>query len=313
MSVLEVANLKKSYGRNLAVNDVSFSAGAGEIFALLGPNGAGKSTTMMMIAGLLQPDNGTISIDGDRFNHEERNIRGRLGIVPQDLAVYSVLTARENLHFYGGIYGLEKGKLTHRVKTVLDIAGLTDYADSPVQTYSGGMKRRLNFAVALLHEPQLLILDEPTVGVDPQSRAYLLEQVKKLSGRGMCVIFASHYMEEVQTIADRVAIMDHGRIIAIDFLSTLLNRVKGEIVIRTSNWSDQLNERFGKNAVITKNNGGSSVTLSVTSGSLKDDPRQMGGLLSDLADAGVVVESIDSQESNLETLFLELTGHALRD
>src|SRR5262245_28163715 len=206
MSLLEVSHLRKSYGATRAVDDLSFSVDAGEIFGLVGPNGAGKSTTMMILAGLRQADAGTVTIAGYAAGKGDHALQRILGVVPQDVAVYSDLTARENLEFFGEIYGLSGDDLKQRIERVLKDVGLTSQADHFVHTYSGGMKRRLNFGVALLHDPRLVILDEPTVGVDPQSRSHLLECVRQLAAGGVAVIYASHYMEEIEAICQRIAV-----------------------------------------------------------------------------------------------------------
>jgi ABC-2 type transport system ATP-binding protein len=225
MCLLEARDLRKHYDTQLAVDGVSLRVSAGEILGLLGPNGAGKTTTMLMLAGLLTPDDGAVRIDGVATDHDGRAWRRQMGIVPQELALYPELSAVENLTFFGGLYDVVGPRLVDRIDSVLETTGLTEHRDRPVRTYSGGMKRRLNFGVALVHEPRLLILDEPTVGVDPQSRAHLLERIRELRDRGMGVLYASHYMEEVQTLCDRVAVMDLGRIIANDTLDALLERV----------------------------------------------------------------------------------------
>ena len=199
MILLQVENLRKSYGSHVAVQDVSFSLDQGEVFGLLGPNGAGKSTTMMMLAGLLLPDSGTIRLGSEGTVYDARNPehRRQLGVVPQDLAIYPELNAVENLRFFGGIYGMSGATLQRRIDEVLSRVGLTGDAHRASHEYSGGMKRRLNFGVALLHSPKLLILDEPTVGVDPQSRSHMMDTVRNVSAEGVAVIYASHYMEEV--------------------------------------------------------------------------------------------------------------------
>lgn len=225
MSLLEARHLRKSYGPTLAVDDVSLTVSPGEVIGLLGPNGAGKTTTMMMLAGLLRPDAGSVRIEGGSFDTDARKLRRGLGVVPQELAVYPELSAEENLTFFGRLYDVPARRLAERVDRVLDLTGLTDSRRAAVRTFSGGMKRRLNVGIALVHEPKCLILDEPTVGVDPQSRAHLLEQVRRLAHDSIGVIYASHYMEEVQAVCDRIVILDHGRVIAHDTLDGLLQRV----------------------------------------------------------------------------------------
>src|SRR5580693_5413258 len=228
MNLLEVCNLRKTFGNLVAVEDVSFSVAAGEVFGLLGPNGAGKSTTMNMVVGLLAPDSGSIRLDGRELAPENRDLRMALGVVPQDLAIYPDLTARENLDFFGRLYGIRGRELKSRISEALSRTGLTSRANDRAANFSGGMKRRLNFGVALLHRPKLLILDEPTVGVDPQSRAHLLDCVRDLSREGIAAVYASHYMEEVETICQRVAIVDHGRVLACDHIKTLLSKMSAD-------------------------------------------------------------------------------------
>jgi len=237
MSFLEISRLRKSFGTLVAVDDVSFCVEAHEIFGLLGPNGAGKSTTMMMLAGLVEPDSGGIRLDGRDLAPGDRFARRPMGVVPQELAIYPKLTARENLRFYGRLYGLRGSKLKKRIADILQLIGLTERANGETETFSGGMKRRLNFGVALLHEPRLLILDEPTVGVDPQSRAHLLRCVRELSAEGVAVIYCSHYMEEVQELCDRVAIIDHGKVLTCDRIDHLLGRVDFEVRLHVTGTS----------------------------------------------------------------------------
>ena len=307
MSLLEAQNLRKRYGHTLAVDGVSLRVSAGEVLGLLGPNGAGKTTTMMMLSGLMKPDAGTVSIHGRYFDAAGRELRRELGLVPQDLAVYPDLTAKENLTFFGKLYGLTARRLRDRVESVLELTGLTD-ATGLVRTFSGGMKRRLNFGIGLLHEPKLLILDEPTVGVDPQSRAHLLDQVRRLGTEGVGVIYASHYMEEVQAICGRVAVMDYGHVLVDDTLDALLNRVSGEVEVIVDGWPPMLKARVADRARMIESRDG-TVRL-VVAGS---DVKALAELLRLLDEASVTVQSVKTREANLEALFLELTGHTLRD
>jgi ABC-2 type transport system ATP-binding protein len=221
-TLLEVSHLCKSFGGTVAVDDLSFQVEAGEIFGLVGPNGAGKSTTMMILAGIRRADSGTVSIAGRSAGQGDRAVQMMLGVVPQDLAIYSDLTARENLNFFGQIYDVGGAELEWRIERVLGQVGLESHADQFVRTFSGGMKRRLNLGVALIHEPQLLILDEPTVGIDPQSRSHILDCVRQLADDGVGVIYASHYMEEVEAICRRVAIIDQGKLLALGTLDELI-------------------------------------------------------------------------------------------
>jgi ABC-2 type transport system ATP-binding protein len=220
--LLQVSHLRKSFGGTVAVDDLSLHVDGGEIFGLVGPNGAGKSTTMMILAGVRRADAGTVAIAGHPAGQGNRSVQRMLGVVPQDLAIYAEMTARENLEFFGELYNVPGTELERRIERVLGQVGLESHADQYVRTFSGGMKRRLNFGVALIHEPRLVILDEPTVGVDPQSRSHILDCVRQLASQGVGVIYASHYMEEVEAICRRVAVIDHGKLLAEGTLEELL-------------------------------------------------------------------------------------------
>jgi ABC-2 type transport system ATP-binding protein len=222
VSVLSVRNLRKSYGDRVAVEDLSFEVARGETFGFLGPNGAGKSTTIACMAGLLAPDSGEISLDGGSPTDPE--VRRSLGLAPQSLALYPELTADENLRFFGRLYGLAGAGLARRIDWALELAGLADRRADRVGTYSGGMQRRLNLACALVHEPKMLLLDEPTAGVDPQSRNHVFTVIERLKAEGLTVVYTTHYMEEVERLCDRIAIIDHGRLLACDTLANLLAR-----------------------------------------------------------------------------------------
>jgi ABC-2 type transport system ATP-binding protein len=220
--ILEVEGLRKSYGSRRAVDGLSFAVRPGEIFGLLGPNGAGKSTTLSMLSTLFPPDEGSIVLDGVDVVRDPAAIRPRLGLVPQELALYPALSARDNLSFFGRIYGLGGRRLDERVDATLEVVGLRERADDAVKTFSGGMTRRLNIACGLVHSPKVLFLDEPTVGVDPQSRNFIFEHVQRLRADGMTILYTSHYMEEVQRLCDRVAIVDEGRLLALDSPQALI-------------------------------------------------------------------------------------------
>jgi ABC-2 type transport system ATP-binding protein len=220
--LLEVTHLRKSFGETVAVDDLSFHVETGEIFGLVGPNGAGKSTTMMILAGVRRADAGTVTIAGRAAGEGNRTAQRTLGVVPQDLAIYADLTAHENLRFFGELYDVPGAELQRRIERVLGQIGLASHADQYVRTFSGGMKRRLNFGIALIHQPRLVILDEPTVGVDPQSRSHILDCIRQLAAEGVGVIYASHYMEEVEAICQRVAIIDQGKLLAAGTLEELL-------------------------------------------------------------------------------------------
>ena len=230
-AILEVENLVKRFGDFEAVKGVSFTVDEGEVFGLLGPNGAGKTTTISMLTGVLEPTSGTARIGGHDLRKEPGEIKKINGLVPQDLALYPTLSARANLQFFGRIYGLRGKALRERVDDVLEIVALADRADEAIEKYSGGMKRRVNIAAGLVHQPRLLFLDEPTVGVDPQSRNHIFESVQRLNrDRRMSIIYTSHYMEEVELLCNRVAIVDQGRIIALDTIRNLIAILGGGVI-----------------------------------------------------------------------------------
>jgi ABC-2 type transport system ATP-binding protein len=310
MSVLEVSGLRKSYNGTPAVDGLSFSVDAGEVLGLLGPNGAGKTTSMLMIAGLLDPDAGEVRLSEGRLGPRTRAGRQILGVVPQDLAVYPDLSAAENLHFFGRLYGLRGDGLASRAAEILEWIGLTDHAGAAVRTFSGGMKRRLNFGVALMHQPRVLILDEPTVGVDPQSRAHLLECVRELARQGVGVIYASHYMEEVEAICHRVAIVDHGKLLACDTVDNLLQSVSSSLHLHVADPQAAARE-LGDLVELATSEGGGAV-LAVRSGRTSLS-RSLHQITEALDRAHIDVLRIDTEEANLERLFLNLTGHRLRD
>ncbi|MFN9720654.1 MAG: ABC transporter ATP-binding protein [Planctomycetota bacterium] len=313
-SLLEVENLEKSYGSLKAVDQLSFKVEAGEAFGLLGPNGAGKSTTMMMICGLLEPDAGEVRLDGRKLDRRDPQSRSRLGVVPQDLAIYPDLTARENLRFFSGLYHLSGDERCRRVDEALDRVGLLGRADDLAETFSGGMKRRLNFAAAVMHDPVLLILDEPTVGVDPQSRAHLIDCIRALQRSGTAIIYASHYMEEVQTICSRAAIVDHGRLLACDQIHELLKQIPFEVELRLNRSELPAGLQLGDSASIERDDG--EVVVRCRSQSHASEAalnHDVTSILTTLARHSIGVKSIRTQEPNLERLFLKLTGSRLRD
>ncbi|MEX0717063.1 MAG: ABC transporter ATP-binding protein [Planctomycetaceae bacterium] len=315
MPVLEARHLRKTFDGFVAVEDVNFAVEPGEVFGLLGPNGAGKSTTMMMLAGLLPPDGGTVLIDGEPFDSRDRALRKTLGVVPQDLAIYPELSARENLAFFGRLYGVRGALLQERIAEALERIGLTGRADDRVGHFSGGMKRRLNFGAALLHRPRVLILDEPTVGVDPQSRAHLLDCIRDASRDGTACLYASHYMEEVQAICQRVAIIDHGRMLACDTLRDLLGRLTTDLCLRIPAASDELRRRLnGTTEIESTPDGG---TLLVVSRDQQQDEKALADTLAHVLDllreTNTPLEAVETRDPDLERLFLQLTGQRLRD
>jgi ABC-2 type transport system ATP-binding protein len=315
MSLLEVVELRKSYGDKIAVNGLSFAIESGEVFGLLGPNGAGKSTTMTMISGLKRPDSGTITLDGLSLTTHFEQARRLLGLVPQDLAIYPDLTARENMRFFGQLNGLRGKELHARVDDLLDQVGLTGNANNYGRTFSGGMKRRLNFAVALLHQPKLVILDEPTVGVDPQSRSHLLDCIRRVSAAGAAVIYASHYMEEVEAVCQRVAIIDHGQLLTCGSIDSLLTQNRNDLHLLVRGAQARLGPRLAGLAEVEQvsETEVKVVLLRTHRDSTFAINDRLTLVLEILKQAGTELLSIQTQEHNLERLFLELTGRRLRD
>jgi len=308
---IEVKNLKKSFGNLQAVQDASFAADSGEVLSLLGPNGAGKSTTISMLSGLLAPTGGDASIMGHSVVSEPESAKKSLGVVPQDIALYPDLSARENLIFWGKMYGLRGAILKQRVDEVLEIIGLVDRQKDHVDKFSGGMKRRVNIGAALLHKPDVIIMDEPTVGIDPQSRRHILDNVKELNRQGMTVLYTTHYMEEAAELSDHIAIMDKGRIIAYGTHDELIKLVGRETRIDIT-----INAEGGRVLEAWRSTEGVARidALDGTLTALVDDSNRVLPRLFDAASkVGVRIMSVDIQEPNLETVFLHLTGRALRD
>ncbi|HEY4258699.1 MAG TPA: ABC transporter ATP-binding protein, partial [Schlesneria sp.] len=310
---LTVSHLRKCYGDLTAVEDLDLHVRRGEIFGLIGPNGAGKSTSMMMIIGLLKPDSGTISFDDQPFDIRSSEMRSRFGLVPQNLAIYSELTAIQNLKFFGRLNGLSGQKLQERVDFVLHLTGLQDKANHKVDTFSGGMARRLNFGVALVHEPEFVVLDEPTVGIDPQSRTNLLDGIRELKKQGAGVLYASHYMEEVEAICDRVAIMDHGRLLKEGTIDELLDRNQAELTIEVASLAPDVEAKLREIAEIETDGEGKTRIQINHSLHQRDDSNQLRSVFEILDRAGIPLENVASQKTSLETLFLKLTGRKLRD
>ena len=311
--MLVVKEIRKSYGKHVAVKDVTFSVGKGEAFGLLGPNGAGKSTTIAMICGLLPYESGDILIDGLSVKKEPRNVKKIIGIVPQEIALYPTMTAHDNLLFWGRMYGLTRAQGKRRAKVVLGIIGLQDRAKHKVETFSGGMKRRLNIGAALMHEPELLIMDEPTVGIDPQSRNHILETVKHLNQEGMTVIYTSHYMEEVENLCDRIGIVDEGKIIALGKKEELCETLAKGIVLHLQ--VDSINEKWRKELEHMANveqvvAHAEKNTLEIV---VTNHPNIVSDIIASAVKSHVKVLSFERKEPNLESLFLQLTGRSLRD
>ena len=308
---IEVKNLKKSFGDLQAVQDASFKADSGEVLSLLGPNGAGKSTTISMLSGLLAPSDGDAFIMGHSVTKEPEAAKRSLGVVPQDIALYLDLSARENLVFWGKMYGLRGAALKSRVDETLEVIGLTDRQKDHVGKFSGGMKRRVNIGAALLHKPAVVIMDEPTVGIDPQSRRHILDNVKELNRQGMTVLYTTHYMEEAAELSRHITIMDKGKVIAYGAHDDLIRMVGEQTRIDLT-----LNVEAEKALGAWRATEGVA-RIDATDGriiALVDDSNLVLPRLFDAASkVGARITSVDIQEPNLETVFLHLTGRALRD
>ncbi len=311
MNAIEIENLQKSFGTRRAVDGVSLSVRQGEIFSLLGPNGAGKTTTLAMLSTLLRPDGGDARILGHSIKHESAAVKASLGVVPQDIALYMDLTARENLDFWGRMYGLRGGALRQRVDEVLEMIGLTERQKDPVGKYSGGMKRRVNIGAALLHKPKVIYMDEPTVGIDPQSRRSILDSVVALKEQGMTVLYTTHYMEEAQELSDHLAIMDSGRLIASGTQQELIQLVGGLDRIRLAINGDV--ERVLATWRTITGVKQATVEEGLLMLLVEDSNQALPRLFESAAAAGVRITSVEIQEPNLEAVFLHLTGRALRD
>ncbi len=343
--IVEVHNLVKRYGDFTAVDGVSFEIAQGSIFGLLGPNGAGKTTTISMLACLIAPDEGDVLVDGHSVLTDSKAVRRVLGMVPQEIALYPTLTAAENLRFWGQMYGLSGKQLADAVDYGLKMAGLEDRAKSRVETFSGGMKRRINIAAGILHRPRVLLMDEPTVGIDPQSRNHILETVRELNREGMTVLYTSHYMEEVEALCDRIAIVDHGKAIAAGSLEELRALVGDEDRIRVrvgdsiettateadmpdagepeSSESDLIEdvqpqvapEAATALAAVRELPGISRAEMigGAIDVLVPEAAAVLGEVVGAIAQSGAHIRAIEIVEPDLESVFLHLTGRGLRD
>jgi ABC-2 type transport system ATP-binding protein len=311
--MLEVDSIHKRFGAVRAVDGVSLRVAAGEMVGLLGPNGAGKTTTVSIISGLLRPDAGEVRIDDQPLGGDSDPNKGRLGLVPQDLALYEELGAWDNLQLFGALYGLEGGRLERAAREALELVGLAERAGDRVKTYSGGMKRRLNLAAALLHDPQILLLDEPTVGVDPQSRNAIFENLSALKARGKALLYTTHYMEEAERLCDRVVIIDHGQVVADDSVRGLYHRLPAANLLRielsspdgAAEWLPELRAVAGVRSAELD-----GIVLRV---GLTDLTAAAPAALGWLAARGHGFGHLESERPDLETVFLTLTGRSLRD
>ncbi|MDP4164473.1 MAG: ABC transporter ATP-binding protein [Bacillota bacterium] len=311
MNVLEIKNLTKKFGDFIAVDNMSLNVQEGEIFGFLGSNGAGKSTTINLVSGLLRNNGGEIMILGKSIASESKFAKMNIGIVPQDLAIYEDMTAYENVRFFAGLYGLRGAELKERAEEALDFVGLLDKQKSYPKNFSGGMKRRLNIACAIAHRPKLIIMDEPTVGIDPQSRNYILNSVRKLNEMGCTIIYTSHYMEEVEEICTRIAIVDHGKVIAEgtkEQLKTIITDTKDIWVeVKTAENLDEsaLKKIKGVNSISLEEN-----TVKINS---QTEVNNLNQIIQFFMNHGMEIRSLQEQAPNLETVFLTLTGRNLRD
>ena len=309
--VLRCEGVVRRFGERVAVDGVSFEIAPGETYGLLGPNGAGKTTTISMIAGVLAPDAGRIEVAGRPMSADAHEAKRAIGLVPQDVALYPDLSAEENLRFFGRLEGLAGSALARRIGEVLEVVGLADRASDRLEEYSGGMRRRANIAVGLLHEPQLLILDEPTVGVDPQSRNQILASVDALGASGLAVLYTTHYMEEAERLCDRIAIMDAGRLIAEGTRQELVARVgeHDQLLVTASGDLAALAERLrAAEGVVSADVADASVTVLARSAD-----RALGAVVSAAGEVGAAITGVEVHEPDLEAVFLNLTGRALRD
>lgn len=311
MELLNVKNVSKQFKKIQAVDNISFVLNKGDILGLLGPNGAGKSTTISMISTLIAPDSGEIFYVGEDIIKKPKVIQESMGYVPQEIALYPMLSGKENLIFWGRAYGLKGSRLKEKAEEVSQIIGIKERLKDKVKTYSGGMKRRLNIGVALLHDPELIIMDEPTVGIDPQSRKHILDTVLELNKKGMTVIYTSHYMEEVEYLCNQICIMDQGKIIAEGTKEELIQRYNSsrDILLKLENESEEVLDKIRRlEYVISLEPSEEGIVVKVT-----QDKGVFKSIVDILHDEGVSINSMDIQEANLETVFLQLTGRILRD
>jgi ABC-2 type transport system ATP-binding protein len=311
--VLSISHLQKRFGDRIAVDDVSFEVREGETIGLLGPNGAGKTTTLSMMSGLARPDGGSVSFQGRLVQQDAGDLKRRVGLVPQDLALYDELSAWANLELFGGLYGLAGRALAARADAALALVGLAQRRGERVKDFSGGMKRRLNIAVALLHDPELILLDEPTVGVDPQSRNAIFDNLEELKGRGKTLVYTTHYMEEAERLCDRIVIIDHGRVIANDTVRGLYKLLPNSRSVEMH--FDGPPPDDGLLASLASLPGISAVSRS--DGGVKIDTQDfatsLARALDVIAGQGLRVASLQSGQTTLEDVFITLPGHGLRD
>jgi len=313
MTILELKNITKRYDDKLVVDNINFSIKEGETFGLLGPNGAGKSTTISMICGLVKPDQGDVIIDGHSIIKNPTLAKKNLGVVPQDIALYGSLSAIDNLKFWGTLYGLSGSLLKSRIDEALEITGLKDRAKDKIKNYSGGMKRRINIAAAFMHHPKLLIMDEPTVGIDPQSRNHILEFTKSLNEKyGTTVIYTSHYMEEVETLCNRLIILDEGKIIAGGTQDEIKRMISNEenIEINLTQYTNEIGLKLKALKTVSGINYKDGLLTVIMKAS---DKSNIQDIIDILIRNDAKIQNLNIKVPNLETVFLSLTGKNLRD
>jgi ABC-2 type transport system ATP-binding protein len=309
--MITVRSVSKSFGNIEAVKNVSFNIEKGEIFGILGPNGAGKSTIVNILNTLVRPDEGDVIIDGVNIKDDGETIKLIMGVVPQEIALYEELSAYENLMFWGGLYDIPKQELKKNVNKTLEIVDLVSRKDDRIKTFSGGMKRRINIACSLLHNPKILVLDEPTVGVDPQNRNHIFEVIERLNNEGMTIIYTTHYMEEAERFCDNIAIIDVGRIIAQGTLKELrqISNVRDLLTIKLADADNETITRIISGNPLF-NYDSTSSTLKVECGNIGNDTLI---IINQIQNSGGVIERIYTQGTNLESIYLKLTGKELRD
>ena len=311
--MLSITHLQKRFGDRIAVDDVSFEVRAGETLGLLGPNGAGKTTTLSIMSGLARPDKGSVSFQGQPVHQDANHLKRRVGLVPQELALYDELSAWANLELFGGLYGLAGRQLAHRAEEALMLVGLENRRRDRVKGFSGGMKRRLNIAGALLHDPELILLDEPTVGVDPQSRNAIFENLEELKRRGKTLLYTTHYMEEAERLCDRIVIIDHGRVIANDTVRGLYRRLPASRAASLEIDGAPADERLVSGLAALPGISAAQRTAGGVRIETDDFGVPLAGALGHIAGRGLRVTSVQTGQMNLEDVFISLTGHALRD
>jgi ABC-2 type transport system ATP-binding protein len=308
--MLKIEHLSKAFGSNMAVNDISFKVSGGEIFGFLGPNGAGKTTTISMISGLLVPDSGNITIDSMDLEGNLGKIKRLMGVVPQEMAFYEELSAKENLYFWGRLHGVKKNTLEERIRYCLEKTGLSGRENEPLKKYSGGMKRRINLMIGLIHQPKLLLLDEPTIGIDVQTKLNIYELIRDASAKGTTILYTTHNLQEAEELCHRIAIIDLGKILALGTLEELIEIVgEKDIVLISGKFSIDQGQKIISNL-------GQTAVLSIEEGKIVcalEASKKIPLLLEDFFKEGIIIDDISIKQPNLESVFLKLTGKELRE